>query len=147
MSKILEIGITKINNGSITNVETIEITEGKGIKGDRYFIDDNDIRSQITLIESENIDYYNNSFKTNFSYKDFRRNLITKGIKLNDLLGKKLSIGNSELLANDLCRPCKSLQEKLGKNNIIKEFLRRGGLRCQILKAGFIKLGDVIKVI
>ncbi len=147
MSKILEIGITKINNGSITNVETIEITEGKGIKGDRYFIDDNDIRSQITLIESENIDYYNNSFKTNFSYKDFRRNLITKDIKLNDLIGKKLSIGSSELLVNDLCRPCKSLQENLGKDNIIKEFLTKGGLRCQILKSGTIKIGDEIKII
>jgi len=147
MSQILEIGITKISNSSIENTEAIELVKGKGIKGDRYFKDFNDIRSQITLIESENIDYYNMTFNTNFPYKDFRRNLITKGIKLNDLLGKKLSIGNSELLANDLCRPCKSLQEKLGKNNIIKEFLRRGGLRCQILKSGSIKLGDVIKVI
>ena len=147
MSNILEIGLTQINNASIENIETIELVEGKGIEGDRYFKDFNDIRSQITLIESENIDYYNRTFNTNFLYKDFRRNLITKDIKLNDLVGKKLSIGNSELLVNDLCRPCKSLQEKLGKNNIIKEFLRRGGLRCQILKSGSIKLGDVIKVI
>ncbi len=147
MSKILEIGITKISNGFIENIDAIELVEGKGIKGDRYFIDFNDIRSQVTLIESENIDYYNRTFNTNFLYKDFRRNLITKDIKLNDLIGKKLSIGNSELLGNDLCRPCKSLQEKLGKNNIIKEFLRRGGLRCQIIKSGSIKIGDVINVI
>ena len=147
MSKILEIGITKINNGSITNVETIEITEGKGIKGDRYFIDDNDIRSQITLIESENIDYYNSSFKTNFSYKDFRRNLITKDIKLNDLIGKKLSIRSSELLVNDLCRPCKHLTEVLNQKNILKEFLRKGGLRCQILSSSNIHVGDEIKIL
>ena len=103
MSKILEIGITKINNATIENTKTIEIVEGKGIEGDRYFKDFNDIRSQITLIESENIDYYNRTFNTNFLYKDFRRNLITKDIKLNDLVGKKLSIGNSELLVNDFC--------------------------------------------
>ena len=147
MSKILEIGITKINNATIENIDTIELIEGKGIEGDRYFKDFNDIRSQITLIESENIDYYNRTFNTNFPYKDFRRNLVTKDIRLNDLVGKKLSIGNSELLVNDLCRPCKSLQEKLGKKNIIKEFLRRGGLMCQILKSGSIKLDDIIKVI
>ena len=54
------------------------------------------MRSQITLIESENIDYYNNKFKTNYSYLDFRRNVITKGIELNNLVGKKLLIGNIE---------------------------------------------------
>ena len=147
MSKIIEIGISKISNQSISKVETVELIAGKGIKGDRYFKELNDTRNQITLIESENIDYYNISFDTNFPYKDFRRNLITKDIKLNDLIGKKLSIGDSEILAHDLCRPCKSLQEKLGKNNIIKEFLLRGGLRCEITKSGLIKIGDIIKIL
>ena len=147
MSVVYEIGITKKNNQEIEKKESIEVVASKGIVGDRYFHDFNGDREQITLIESENIDYYNSSFKTNFSYKDFRRNLITKDIKLNDLIGKKLSIGSSELLVNDLCRPCKSLQENLGKDNIIKEFLRKGGLRCQILKSGTIKIGDEIKII
>ena len=49
------------------------------------------------------IDYYNNLFNTNFLYKDFRRNLITKDIELNDLIDKKLSIGSSTLLVHDLC--------------------------------------------
>ena len=147
MSKILEIGITKINNGSITNVETIEITEGKGIKGDRYFIDDNDIRSQITLIESENIDYYNKKYNTSFSYLEFRRNLITKNIQLNDLVGKILLIGNVKVNTIDLCRPCKELEKKLGAKNYFKEFLRRGGIRCEILKSGSIKIGDRISIL
>ena len=147
MSKIIEIGITELNNKLISNVERIDLVEGKGIKGDRYFKEFNDIESQITLIESENIDYYNNLFNTNFLYKDFRRNLITKDIKLNDLIDKKLSIGTSTLLVHDLCSPCKTLQEKLGKDNIIKEFLRKGGLRCQILKSGSIVIGDSIKII
>ena len=146
MSKILEIGITKINNGSIANIDTIDLVEGKGIKGDRYFKDFNDIRSQITLIESENIDYYNKKFETNFKYIDFRRNIITKNIKLNDLVGKIINVGEVKLKANDLCRPCKNLQNRLKKNNIIKEFLRRGGLRCEILNSGTINIGDKITV-
>ena len=73
--------------------------------------------------------------------------LITKDIELNDLVGKKLLIGDVNLVVHDLCRPCKNLQEKLGKDNIIKEFLRRGGLRCEILNSGTIVVGDSIKVL
>jgi len=147
MSKIIEIGITKEKNKQIIKVESIEVFAGKGIKGDRYFQNFNDQRNQLTLIESENIDYYNKTFKTNFNYLEFRRNLVTKNIQLNDLVGKILSVGDVKIKAHDLCRPCKTLQEKLGKDNIIKEFLRRGGLRCEILDSGLIKTGYNIKLI
>ena len=147
MSKIIEIGITGESNKEIEKVKSIEVVSGKGIKGDRYFHDFNDERNQLTLIESENIDYYNKTFNTNFKYLEFRRNLVTQNIQLNDLIGKTLSIGEIKIKAHDLCRPCKPLQEKLGKDNIIKEFLRRGGLRCEILNSGNIKIGDNIKTI
>ena len=80
MSKIIAIGITKQNNKKLTieQVNNVEVIAGKGIKGDRYYHDYNEARNQITLIESENIDYYNKKFNTNFSYLDFRRNLITQ---------------------------------------------------------------------
>ena len=149
MSKIIEIGITKKNNQKlkIEKVNNIEVVAGKGIKGDRNYHDNNEARKQITLIESESIDYYNQKFNTNFSYLDFRRNLITKNIQLNELVGKKLSIGQIDIQVHDLCRPCNYLQEILGKDNIIKEFLRRGGLRCEILISGNIKVGDEIRVL
>ena len=149
MSKIIEIGITKKNNQKlkIEKVNNIEVVAGKGIKGDRNYHDYNEARKQITLIESESIDYYNQKFNTNFSYLDFRRNLITKNIQLNELVGKKLSIGQIDIQVHDLCRPCNYLQEILGKDNIIKEFLRRGGLRCEILISGNIKVGDEIKIL
>jgi len=147
MSQIIEIGIAKESNKQIIKVESIEVLAGKGIKGDRYFQNFNDEKNQLTLIESENIDNYNNTFKTNFNYLEFRRNLITKNIQLNDLVGKILMIGEVKIKAHDLCRPCKTLQEKLGKDNIIKEFLRGGGLRCEILNSGFIKTGYNIKLI
>ena len=149
MSKIIEIGITKKNNQKleIEKVNNVEVVTGKGIKGDRNYHDYNEARKQITLIESESIDYYNQKFNTNYSYLDFRRNLITKNIQLNELVGKKLSIGQIDIQVHDLCRPCNYLQEILGKDNIIKEFLNRGGLRCEILFSGNIKVGDEIKVL
>ena len=149
MSKIIEIGITKKNNQKlkIEKVNNVEVVAGKGIKGDRNYHDYNEARKQITLIESESIDYYNQKFNTNFSYLDLRRNLITKNIQLNELVGKKLSIGQIDIQVHDRCRPCNYLQEILGKDNIIKEFLRRGGLRCEILISGNIKVGDEIKIL
>ena len=101
----------------------------------------------MSLIESENIDYYNTKFGLNIPYIDFRRNIITKGIQLNNLVGKKFLIGKVELEGVDLCRPCRHLSEVLKQDNIIKEFLRRGGLRCQILSSSSIKVGNKIKVL
>tara|TARA_Y100001970_G_scaffold116942_1_gene145582 strand:- start:1256 stop:1702 length:447 start_codon:yes stop_codon:yes gene_type:complete len=146
MSVVLKIGITEKNNKEIENKERIEVIASKGIIGDRYFHDFNGDCEQITLIESENIDYYNKTFNTNFNYLEFRRNIITKDIKLNDLVGKTISVGKIKLKVNDLCRPCKDLQKRLGKDNIIKEFLRRGGLRCEILSSGTINVGDKIVI-
>ena len=147
MSKIIEIGIARESNKEIEKVKSIEVVSGKGIKGDRYFHDFNEEKNQLTLIESENIDYYNKTFNTNFKYLEFRRNLVTQNIQLNDLIGKTLIVGEIKIKAHDLCRPCKNLQKKLGKDNIIKEFLRRGGLRCEILNSGNITIGDDIKII
>ena len=146
MSEVFKIGITKSNDQSIKEVKQISLLAGKGILGDLHFQEYNDPRKQLTLIESENIDYYNKNFNLNIPYLSFRRNIITKGIQLNDLVGKKLLIGKVELKGIDLCRPCKNLQEILKQNNIIKEFLRKGGLRCKILNNGIINVGDFIKV-
>ena len=147
MSKVLKLGITSTNNKKIKEVKTIEVIENKGIIGDRHFNDFNDPYCQLTLIESENIDYYNIKYGLNIRYVDFRRNIITKGINLNDLVGKKILIGKVEAEGIDLCRPCKHLTEILCQKNILKEFLRRGGLRCQILSSSTIKIGDKIKVL
>ena len=147
MAAVLEIGIAEKNHQDIKKMESIEVVASKGIIGDRYFQDFNGDTEQITIIESENIDYYNSTFNTKYNYLEFRRNIVTKDIKLNDLVGKIIQVGKIKLKVNDLCRPCKELQVKLGQNNIIKEFLRRGGLRCEILTSGTIKVGDEIKIL
>tara|TARA_B100001989_G_C24191792_1_gene294048 strand:- start:28 stop:474 length:447 start_codon:yes stop_codon:yes gene_type:complete len=147
MSKVFKLGITSDNNKKIQEVESINVLANKGIVGDRHFDDYNDPYCQLSLIESENIDYYNTKFGLNINYVDFRRNIITRGIQLNHLVGKKLKIGNVEVEGIDLCRPCKHLTEILNQDNILKEFLRRGGLRCQILTSSKISVGDVIKIL
>ena len=146
-SKVYKIGIAKNDNQKIDNVESIEVVKDKGIVGDRHFQEFNDPYNQLSLIESENIDYYNNKYKLNIPYIDFRRNIVTKGIGLNDLIGKKIQIGDVLIEGIDLCRPCRHLSEKLNQDNIIKEFFRRGGLRCRILSSSKININDEIKVL
>ena len=146
MSEVFKIGITDKNNQKIKEVNSINVVANKGILGDRHFQEFNDPFNQLSLIESENIDYYNIKYGLNIPYKDFRRNIITKGVKLNNLVGKKFHIGEVKVEGIDLCRPCRHLCEVLHQDNIIKEFLRRGGLRCQILSSSSIEVGNKIVI-
>ena len=147
MSKVFKLGIADKNNREIKEVVSIEVLANKGVVGDRHFDDFNDPYCQLSLIESENIDYYNFKYGLNIPYINFRRNIVTKGIKLNELVGKKIKVGDVSIEGIDLCRPCRHLTEMLDQENILKEFLRRGGLRCQILSSAKIKVGDQIKII
>ena len=147
MSKVFKLGITDSNNKKINEVDQIEVLANKGIIGDRHFSEYNDPYCQLSLIESEIIDYYNSRYGLDIPYLNFRRNIVTQGIKLNDLIGKKIQIGEVKLEGIDLCRPCKHLTEILNQDNIVKEFLRRGGLRCQILSSSKINAGDKIKIL
>ena len=147
MPEVYKLGVSTHNNQPIKEVNFIDIIANQGIKGDRHFNEFNDPYNQLSLIESENIDEYNIRFNLNISYIDFRRNIVTKGIQLNDLIGKKLSVGNVKLEVIDLCRPCRHLTEMLDQKNVLKEFLRKGGIRCQILSSSKINVGDKIEII
>ena len=145
MPKVIEIAISE-NAGKITkNVDSVKSIAGKGLINDRHFKENNEKKSQITLIEIENINYYNKVSGTSILPKDFRRNIITEGIKLNDLVEREFFIGKVKVKAHDLCRPCKYLEKSLNQKNFVKELLRKGGLRCEILTNGKIFVGDKIK--
>ena len=143
--KVVKIGISKNKGNKIVNLNDVEAIKGKGLVGEKHFKEDNNKRCQITLIEIENINHYNKINGTSIPAINFLRNIVTEGTRLNELLGKVFFIGLVKLKAHDLCRPCKYLQEKLKQSNFIKEFLHKGGLRCEILTDGKINVGDIIK--
>ena len=145
MGKVVEIGITNIKGNQIQKVNKVEALKGKGLQNDRKFGENNQKKRQVTLIEIENINHFNNISNTNIHPVDFRRNIITENVRLNELVGKEFFVGNIKLKGHDLCRPCKYLQKKLNQNNFVKEFLHTGGLRCEILTSGKINVGDIIK--
>ena len=94
MGKVLEIGITNTKGSRITKVARVDALKGKGLLNDRKFKENNYRESQITLIEIENINHFNKISKTNIRPVDFRRNIITENIRLNELIDKEFFIGN-----------------------------------------------------
>ena len=145
MSKVYLIGISKIRDGSITSVKSVNVLKGKGLVGEKHFKENNEKRAQITLIEIENINHYNKITGTKIPAINFLRNIVTEGIKLNILIGKEFFIGKVKVKAHDLCRPCRYLQESLQQENTVKELLHTGGLRCEILTSGKIFVDDIIR--
>ena len=147
MYSVVNICITSESGKKMESMNSIKVIANKGIVNDRYFKENNDKNNQITLIESENVDYYNKISGTDFIPTDFRRNVITKGISLNKLVGKEILIGEVRLKIHDLCEPCRYLQELLGEKNLVKKLLNRGGLRCELLTNGNINVNDPIKIL
>ena len=147
MSIVSNICITNSSGSKMQEINNIKVIASKGIINDRYFKDDNDKDTQITLIESENIDHFNEISGTNFVASDFRRNIITKGIRLNDLINKRIKVGEVNMLVHRLCDPCKYLQDLLSQKNLVKNLLNKGGLRCEVLTSGEISIEDKIIIL
>ena len=127
-------------------MKSVDAIKGKGLLNDRKMRENNDKKSQLTLIEIESINYYNKVSKSSIKPLNFRRNIVTEGVELNKLINKEFSIGTVKVKGHDLCHPCKYLQEFLGQNNLVKELSKKGGLRCEILSTGKIFLNDIIKI-
>jgi MOSC domain-containing protein YiiM len=146
MGKVIKIGISKKKGGKVLSLDSVRAINGKGLLNDRKFQNNNNKMKQITLIEAENISHYNKVSNTNIPQLDFRRNLVTENIKLNELLNKEFFIGKVKVKGHDLCRPCKYLQNLLKQENFVKELMLKGGLRCEILSDGDININDKISL-
>ena len=145
MPKVVEIAVSENPRGQMKSVNNIEAIAGKGLVNHYHFKNDNEKRRQITLIEIENINYYNKISETSIMSAEFRRNIVTEGIKLNELLGSEFFIGDIKVKAHDLCAPCKFLQDASKQKSLVKIMLKKSGIRCEILTSGKIFVGDVIK--
>mgnify|MGYP003661053894 FL=1 len=127
-------------------VGRIELVAGQGIVGDRNFGKANCPGQNLTLIESEEIENYNQTYQQNLPLAGTRRNMITRDVRLNDLVGKEFQIGEVKLKGIELCEPCATLgglleNEGINKTVVIKAFLGKGGLRADVLTSGCIEVG------
>jgi len=125
---------------AIAPVGSASAVAGKGLEGDRHFHGDAAEPGQaLTLIEAEVLE------EVGLSGAESRRQVMVRGVRLNDLVGRRFRVGEVECLGVELCEPCLHLQQ-LTRPGIIKELIHRAGLNADILNDGRISVGDPVVV-
>ena len=145
-----EIYIAPEGSATMERVEEVNTIEGCGIEGDRYcegtgfWTPYGDV-CEVTLIESEDLDYIENELGISVKNGEHRRNIITSGIRLGDLRRKRFRIGEA-LLEYDRPRPpCRHVQD-LSEPGMTRALKGRGGVCARVVEAGCIRAGDAIEV-
>jgi MOSC domain-containing protein YiiM len=149
---VAAIVIVKVAEELGVKVERAVARAGRGLEGDRYFeqrgtfSDAQDRGHDLTLIESEALDSLSLP-AGQLTPEDARRNVVTRGIDLNALVGRTFRVGEVECFGQRLCEPCAHLERltaKAGKPGALRALIHRGGLRADILEGGEIRVGDAI---
>lgn len=149
--KVIEIFISPKAAMPMQSETKIMLEAGRGIVDDRYYLAEGTFSeklkgmpdSHVTLIESENINAFNAESGQSYSFGEFRRNIITKGIDLNSLVGKQFQIGETVLEGIRLCEPCSHLAGLL-VDEVLPKMVHKAGLRAKIITGGKIKQDDPI---
>jgi MOSC domain-containing protein YiiM len=148
--RLTGIYVAREAKGALSGVATARVIEGKGIEGDRYgagvgsFSDWEGGGRHVTLIEEEALEAIARESKIEMAAASARRNLTTREVALNHLVGQKFRVGVVTLVGIRLCEPCEHLQAVSGVEGVIKALLHRGGLRAEIVSGGEIRVGDEI---
>lgn len=151
LGKVAAILIAPSPAASMTVVESVRALPGRGLEGDRYFLNLGTFSPtpqkpdyELTLIEQEQIEAFALASGLPFTAANARRNIVTTGIALNDLVGREFSIGDVRIRGIRLCEPCNYLA-KISYPETLKGLVHKGGLRAQILSEGILRTGDTIR--
>jgi MOSC domain-containing protein YiiM len=128
--------------------KSVVVRQDAGIEGDRYF-DAANRRGpdyQLSLIELENIEAFNAAYGLKFPPDAPRRNVVTTGIRLNDLCGQRFRIGSVVLEGLELCEPCRLFQVRTDPR-ALEFFMGKGGLRTRVLTGGVLEVGGSIDTV
>lgn len=133
----------------MSSATEVRAVAGKGLEGDRYYHEAGTFSQQpgpgrdVTLIEVEAIEALKRDYGIELDPGDSRRNLVTRGVALNHLVGQEFQIGGVKLRGVRLCDPCSHL-EKLTAKGVMRGLIHGGGLRADIIAGGLIRVGDPV---
>jgi len=148
MGTVKHIFIGANRAASMIALTEVEAITNVGLVGDRYAQAQNRKSAdyQLTLIELENIEDFAQVSGLLLAPHEPRRNLVTVGVRLNELCGKRFSVGGAELEGLELCEPCQTFATRTHLE-VARFFVHKGGLRCKILRGGLIRVGDEIAAV
>jgi MOSC domain-containing protein YiiM len=126
-------------------VERVQAHAGKGLVGNRYYFDDGaPAGNALTLIAAEQIEAFTSETGIPLTAAESRRNVLTRGIDLNALVGRRFRVGQVECVGVELCEPCDHLQE-MTRPGVLRGMVHRAGLNADILTDGEIAVGDPVQ--
>jgi len=146
---VVSINIAPAAEAPMQSISEAHAVPGRGLEGDRYFFRQGTFYKpqpdrELTLIEAEAIEAMKGELNVDYQLSDSRRNVVTRGVPLNHLVGKEFWIGDVKARGLRLCEPCSHLQ-KLSHEKVLPGLVHRGGLRAQILIEGMIRVGEIVK--
>lgn len=146
---VVSINIAETAEAPMQQVEEVRAVPGLGLEGDRYYKKTGSFSKpqpdrELTLIEAEAIEAFRKEFQVDYDLGASRRNVVTRGVPLNHLVGKEFWIGEVKARGIKLCEPCSTLQ-RLSHPKVLPGLVHRGGLRAEILSEGTIRVGQTIK--
>ncbi|MDP1930858.1 MAG: MOSC domain-containing protein [Gammaproteobacteria bacterium] len=146
---IERIFVSTDQSGTQIECDSVELKAHKGIVGDRYFGKMRHPGQNITLVEAEEIEAFCSDTARSLDMTLTRRNIVTRGIRLNALVGKEFRIGNALLRGVELCEPCSKLAgslatESLPAKEVVERWLHRAGLRADVVESGIITHGNPV---
>jgi MOSC domain-containing protein YiiM len=151
-ARIVSLHIAAKSAAPMQSVTMATAVEGRGLEGDRYFTQTGTYSKHpgsgrpVTLIEIEAIEALARDYDVHLPAGLARRNLVTRGVALSHLVGKKFTVGTVILRGMRLCEPCMHL-ETLAVKGAARGLIHRGGLRAEILAGGSICVGDAIAIV
>ena len=152
MGKIISIQITPEGEATLASVEQVKAVAGQGLEGDRYFYKTgtyskkHEPSREATFIEAEALEALEHDYDLELSEVESRRNITTRGVALNHLVGRTFRVGGAVFKGVRLCEPCGHLEQLTGRL-VRPGLVHRGGLRTQILETGMVRVGDSVEVI
>ena len=147
---VVSIHVAATAEAPVREVSKIRAVEQRGLEGDRYYESAGTYSSkpgpdrEVTLIELEAIEALRRDYRVEIDPGSARRNIVTRGVALNHLVGREFAVGDVVLRGIRLCEPCGHLARLVGKD-VVPGLVHRGGLRAQILRGGIIEAGDPIR--
>ena len=148
--KVERIFVGQPLDGSLVERDQVTVVAGAGIEGDRYFGRHEEPGQNITLVEAEEIEAFLSGNGRAVDLSVTRRNLVTRGVRLNALVGREFKVGDVLLRGVELCEPCLGLGAALeapglAAAEVVKRFMQRAGLRADVVSGGVIARGAVIQ--
>ena len=149
-AKIVSIYTAPEAKAPMEELGSVRAVAGRGLEGDRYFSGEGTFSEtveapsyEVTLIESELVEAFNERAEVALEPAAFRRNLLTRGVSLNALVGETFKVGEVTLKGTRLCEPCNHLATVVRKD--VLGMVHQAGLRAGIVSGGTIRVGDTIQ--